>query len=76
LAAASNRGRRLAASFRHPFLIFKAETINWCWSWTNVSFTLQSAPSVTGPFTNLPAATSPFTNPITAPQQFFRLISN
>jgi hypothetical protein len=45
-------------------------------SWTNAGFTLQSAPFVTGPFTNLPAATSPYTNPLTAPQQFFRLISN
>jgi hypothetical protein len=37
---------------------------------------LQSAPAVTGTFTNLPAATSPYTNALTAPQQFFRLISN
>ena len=28
-------------------------------SWTNVGFNLQSAPAVTGPFTNLPAATRP-----------------
>ena len=27
------------------------------------SFNLQSAPGVTGPFTNLRAATSPYTNP-------------
>jgi hypothetical protein len=45
-------------------------------SWTNAGFNLQTAPVVTGPFTNLPAATSPYTNPLTAPQQFFRLISN
>jgi hypothetical protein len=45
-------------------------------SWTNAGFNLQIAPAVTGPFTNLPAATSPYTNPLTAPQQFFRLISN
>jgi hypothetical protein len=45
-------------------------------SWTNVGFTLQSAPTVTGPFTNLPAATSPYTNFITAPRQFFRLMGN
>ena len=42
-------------------------------SWTNVGFSLQSAPAVPGPFTNIPAATSPYTNPLTAPQQFFRL---
>jgi len=45
-------------------------------SWTNTGFNLQTAPAVTGPFTNLPAAMSPYTNPLTAPQQFFRLISN
>jgi hypothetical protein len=45
-------------------------------SWTHAGFHLQTAPAITGPFTNLPAATSPYTNPITAPQQFFRLISN
>ena len=32
--------------------------------------------TVTGTFTNVPAATSPYTNSFTAPQQFFRLISN
>jgi len=45
-------------------------------SWTNANFTLQSAPALTGRFTNLPAATSPYTNSLTAPQQFFRLIGN
>jgi hypothetical protein len=45
-------------------------------SWTHGGFNLQSAPAVTGPFTNLPAATSPYNNPLTAPQQFFRLIGN
>jgi hypothetical protein len=45
-------------------------------SWTNAGFNLQTAPVITGPFTNLPAATSPYTNPLTAPQQFFRLIGN
>jgi hypothetical protein len=42
-------------------------------NWANAGFNLQTAPAVTGPFTNLPAATSPYTNPLTAPQQFFRL---
>jgi hypothetical protein len=42
-------------------------------SWTNAGFGLETAPTVTSPFTNLPAATSPFTNSITGPQQFFRL---
>ena len=45
-------------------------------TWTNAAFGLQSAPTITGTFTNLPTATSPYTNPITGGQQFFRLISN
>jgi len=45
-------------------------------SWTNAAFGLQSAPAITGPFTNLPAATSPYTNPLTAAQQYFRLMAN
>ena len=44
-------------------------------SWTNTEFNLQSAPALTGPFTNLPAATSPYTNVTTGAQQFFRLAS-
>jgi len=43
--------------------------------WTNAGFNLQSAPAVTGPFTNIPAATSPYTNVLAGPQQFFRLAS-
>ena len=45
-------------------------------SWTNAAFGLQSAPAITGTFTNVPGATSPYTNPISGSQQFFRLISN
>src|ERR1051326_1523469 len=44
-------------------------------SWTNSTFTLQSATDVTGPFTNIPGATSPYTNSLTASQQYFRLMS-
>jgi hypothetical protein len=59
-----------------PRLEFQTLNNELVLSWTNAGFNLQSAPFVTGPFTNLPAATSPYTNPLTAPQQFFRLISN
>jgi hypothetical protein len=34
---------------------------------------LQSAPGVTGMFTNIPGATSPHTNSIADAQQFYRL---
>lgn len=45
-------------------------------SWANPTFGLQSAPTVTGTFTNVPDATSPHTNSITGAQQFFRLKAN
>jgi uncharacterized repeat protein (TIGR03803 family) len=45
-------------------------------SWTNATFGLQSAPVITGDYTNVVGATSPYTNLITGGQNFFRLISN
>jgi len=42
-------------------------------SWTDAAFGLQSAPIVSGNFTNVPGATSPYTNSISAGRQFFRL---
>jgi hypothetical protein len=42
-------------------------------NWTNAGFSLQSAPAVTGTFTNIHGATSPYTNPAPRAQQFFRL---
>jgi uncharacterized repeat protein (TIGR03803 family) len=46
------------------------------WPANAAGFTLQSAPAITGTFTNLPAATNAYTNSIAGSQQFFRLISN
>ena len=42
-------------------------------SWTNAGFNLQTAPALTGPFTNILGASSPYTNVMTSAQQFFRL---
>lgn len=42
-------------------------------NWVDPSFQLQSAPIVSGPYTNIPAATSPYTNAAVSGQQFFRL---
>jgi len=42
-------------------------------SWNDPLSVLQSAPAVTGTYTNVPSATSPYTNTLTGPQQFFRL---
>ncbi len=58
-----------------PQLTIIALGANVILTWTNTAgFTLQSAPSVTGAFTNIvPTATSPFTNSISGGQRFFRL---
>jgi hypothetical protein len=44
--------------------------------WTDATFGLQCAPSISGSFTNIPGATSPYTNSIIGAQQFFRLKVN
>jgi len=43
-------------------------------TWTNVYFTLQSAPALTGPWLTIPNALSGYTVAPSASQQFFRLI--
>ena len=45
-------------------------------SWTNMVYGLQSAPEITGVFTNLNGVLSPYTSSITGDHQFFRLIAN
>ncbi|HET7625906.1 MAG TPA: hypothetical protein VFM25_11645 [Verrucomicrobiae bacterium] len=42
-------------------------------SWTDPSFSLQSASAINGIFTNIPGATSPYTNSITGAEMYFRL---
>lgn len=45
-------------------------------SWTNTAFSLQSATSVHGTYTNVVNATSPYTNLISEVQKYFRLKAN
>lgn len=45
-------------------------------TWEDASFSLQSAPSLTGPWTTLTTATSPYTTGSTNRMQFFRLIGS
>jgi hypothetical protein len=59
-----------------PHLDFQNLNNQLVLSWTNSAFSLQSAPSVSGTFTNVPGAASPYTNAITGAQQFFRLEAN
>jgi hypothetical protein len=42
-------------------------------SWNDPGFSLQTAPAVTGFYTNISGASSPFTNSISGPARFFRL---
>lgn len=42
-------------------------------SWSDARAVLQSAPAVTGPYTDVPGASSPYTVPLTGSQQYFRL---
>jgi uncharacterized repeat protein (TIGR03803 family) len=44
------------------------------YSWNDPSFVLQSAPTLTGTYTNIASATSPYTNSITSVQRYFRLL--
>jgi uncharacterized repeat protein (TIGR03803 family) len=46
------------------------------WNDPASAFSLQSAPALTGLFTNIPNAIGPYTNIITGAQQFFRLMAN
>src|SRR5438477_7886220 len=66
LGASSRAVRRVAERHRRVA----------CATRTNAGFNLQSAPILTGTFTNLPGATSPYTNALTGLQQFFRLRSD
>ncbi|MDQ6631595.1 MAG: hypothetical protein M3Y82_07535, partial [Verrucomicrobiota bacterium] len=42
-------------------------------TWSTPSSTLQSAPVVTGPYTDVPGATSPYTTSSASGQAFYRL---
>jgi beta-propeller repeat-containing protein len=66
---------KYSSSIPLPRLDFQTLNNALVLSWTNAGFNLQTAPAVTGPFTNLPAATSPYTNSLTGGQQFFGLAS-
>jgi hypothetical protein len=66
---------KYTSSMPAPHLGFQQLNERLILSWSNSSFSLQSAPGLSATFTNISGATSPFTNPA-APQQFFRLISN
>ena len=67
---------KYSSSVPPPRLDFQLLSNELVLSWTNAGFTLQSAPAITGTFTNLPGATSPYTNALTGPQLFFRLRGN
>jgi hypothetical protein len=45
-------------------------------NWTDTAFSLQSASTAGGSYSNVTTAISPYTNSMSGPQQFFRLKAN
>ena len=74
----SGQGTVFSLSLPRPQLtiIRSGADVILTWPANAAGFTLQSAPAITGTFTNLPAATNAYTNSIAGSQQYFRLISN
>ena len=78
----SGNGTLFSLSFRPQLTLIRSGAnvvLTWPANFAGfdyTGYTLQSAPAITGTFTNLPAATSPYTNSTAGAQQFFRLISN
>jgi hypothetical protein len=60
---------------RVKYYVMAYETKAWI-AWTNADFALQSAPAVSGIYTNICGAASPYTNAVTGSQMFFRLLAN
>ncbi|MCS7089565.1 MAG: immunoglobulin domain-containing protein [Verrucomicrobiota bacterium] len=56
-------------------LRFGRQGNNLVLSWDNPRFLLQTAPAVTGPWTNLPSAVSPYTHPVGSAATYFRLVA-
>jgi hypothetical protein len=65
---------KYAVEVSAPTLNLQRLGSNMVLSWTNAAFGLQSAPAISGMFTNIPGATSPYTNAIPGAQRFFRLV--
>ncbi len=57
-----------------PMVTITRNGANVVLTWSNSSYSLQSASVVTGPYTTISGATSPYTVPATAAQQYFRLV--
>jgi hypothetical protein len=64
-----------SGSLLRPYLSIQKLSNQTVLTWTNNGFSLQSAPAITGNFTNISGATSPYTNLTTGSQQYFRLLS-
>jgi hypothetical protein len=56
-----------------PYLMIQQINDRIVLSWTNSAYQLQSAPDISGIYTNISDATSPYTNSIAGSQRYFRL---
>src|SRR5207249_2990322 len=55
-----------------PYLSIQKVNDQVVLTWSNSAFNLQTAPTITGTFTNIIGATSPYTNSIIDPHGYFR----
>src|SRR5439155_14516913 len=78
LGGSSGNGTVFSLSLPLPQLtiIRSGPNVILTWPTSAAGFTLQSAPVITGTFTNIPGATDAYTNPITGSAKFFRLRAN
>ena len=73
---AAGKGTTFALSLGSIPLKIQTSVSNLVLTWGNPAFSLQSAPTATGSYTNVSSAASPYTNNITGSQMFFRLQSD
>ncbi|MCX7867002.1 MAG: LamG domain-containing protein [Limisphaera sp.] len=72
--AAGPDGSPTVSPLAAPLVITAArQGDNLVLTWTDAQAVLQSAPGVTGPYTDVSGASSPYTVPLTGSQQYFRL---
>jgi uncharacterized repeat protein (TIGR03803 family) len=69
-------GTVFAVSLGPILLNIQTSGSNMILTWGNPAFSLQTAPTASGIYTNMPGAASPYTNTITGSQMFFRLQAN
>lgn len=76
LGGTNNNGTVFSLSLPLPLLNIKLNGNSAVLTWNDPSFSLQSAQTLTGIYTNVIGASSPFTNSAVSQVAFFRLLGN